>query len=162
MASPIVDAQPAVAPLHLPWYIGVGNAFANRLLRLGVPMGPNWLLTVTGRKSGEPRTTPIAIVERDGERYVQSPFGITQWCRNLRAAGEATIQRGRHREHVHVAELPPVEGGPVLRSLVARPAGPLERMAASWFPIDADAPEAAWVELAASHPVFRIVESTAT
>jgi len=37
----------------------------------------NWyLLTVPGRKSGQPRTTPIAVVEQDGKRYLLAPYGV--------------------------------------------------------------------------------------
>ena len=36
------------------------------LLAAGVPMGPDVLLTVRGRKSGLPRATPAAICEPAG------------------------------------------------------------------------------------------------
>jgi deazaflavin-dependent oxidoreductase (nitroreductase family) len=67
-----------------------------RLLRLGVKMGPMILLTVRGRKSGQPRTTPVAMTEHDGKRYLVGTFGDVNWVRNLRAAGEATLRSGRH------------------------------------------------------------------
>jgi alpha-D-ribose 1-methylphosphonate 5-triphosphate synthase subunit PhnH len=37
------------------------NAIAKPLLAIGIPMGPDVLLTVRGRKSGLPRTTPVTI-----------------------------------------------------------------------------------------------------
>lgn len=40
------------------------------LLRLGVPLGPNRLVTVPGRKSGLPRTTPLAVIDDGGRRWV--------------------------------------------------------------------------------------------
>jgi deazaflavin-dependent oxidoreductase (nitroreductase family) len=61
-------------------------------MRLGLPMGPNTLLTVRGRTSGLPRTAPVAIAEIDGARYVIGAYGDVDWTRNLRAAGEASIQ----------------------------------------------------------------------
>ena len=68
------------------------------LLAAGVPLGPNGLLTVRGRKSGLPRTTPLAIIDVAGRRWLWSPWGDVQWVRNLRAAGSATITvRGRRR-----------------------------------------------------------------
>ena len=42
------------------------------LLRLGVPMGPMVLLTVRGRKSGQPRTTPVDLFEGSGRSYLVS------------------------------------------------------------------------------------------
>jgi deazaflavin-dependent oxidoreductase (nitroreductase family) len=68
-------------------------------------LGPNALITVRGRKSGQPRTTPVALVEIDGRRWVIGTFGDTNWVRNLRAAGEATLSVGRRREDVKANEL---------------------------------------------------------
>ena len=76
-----------------------------RVLKAGALMGPNALITVRGRKSGLPRTTPVALVEIDGRRWVIGTFGDTNWVRNLRAAGEATVSVGRRREDVKAAEL---------------------------------------------------------
>jgi deazaflavin-dependent oxidoreductase (nitroreductase family) len=65
---------------------------------------PVLLLTTTGRKSGEPRTTPL-IFARDGDDYlvVASMGGAPQhpnWYRNLAAQPEARIQV--RAEHVDV------------------------------------------------------------
>ena len=81
------------------------NPIASRLLAAGVPLGPNGLLTVPGRKTGLPRSTPVAIIDVAGRRWVWSPWGDVNWVRNLRAAGHATITvRGRNEE-VAVTEL---------------------------------------------------------
>jgi deazaflavin-dependent oxidoreductase (nitroreductase family) len=72
-------------------------------------MGPNGLITVRGRTSGEPRTTPVAFVDIDGRTWVQSPFGDVNWVRNLRAAGEATITVGKRTEEVRAVELSKAE-----------------------------------------------------
>jgi deazaflavin-dependent oxidoreductase (nitroreductase family) len=75
------------------------------LLVAGMPIGPNRLVTIRGRKSGLPRTTPLAIIEEGGRRWVWAPWGEVQWVRNLRAAGRATIaERGRN-EDVRATEL---------------------------------------------------------
>jgi len=91
--------------MHVPGYVGVFNPIARRVLKAGALMGPNALITVRGRKSGLPRTTPVALVEIDGRRWVIGTFGDTNWVRNLRAAGEATVSVGRRREDVKAAEL---------------------------------------------------------
>jgi deazaflavin-dependent oxidoreductase (nitroreductase family) len=77
------------------------------------------LLTVRGRKSGEPRTTPIWVTVQNGQRWVISPYGQVQWVRNLRAAGEATLTRGRHIERVTAVEPGPQEAAPLLKSTLA-------------------------------------------
>lgn len=85
------------------------NSLTTRLLRLGMPMGPNVLLTVRGRSSGEPRTAPVAVVEIERHRYIVGAYGDVQWVRNLRAAGEAEIATRGRTEHVTARELDPVE-----------------------------------------------------
>ena len=67
------------------------------------------LLTVAGRKSGQPHTVPVAYVERDGAYYLAATAGgqpkEPQWVRNLRAASTATIEVGRERKTVSVEVL---------------------------------------------------------
>jgi deazaflavin-dependent oxidoreductase (nitroreductase family) len=75
-----------------PALIRLSGPIANRLLGIGLPMGPNRILTVRGRTSGEPRSAPVAVIEVDGRWWVVGTFGETHWVRNLRAAGEATIR----------------------------------------------------------------------
>ncbi len=74
-------------------------------LRRGLPAGPNTLMTVRGRKTGEPRTVPVAAFEVDGHRYVIGAYGDVQWVRNLRAAGEATVRLNGQDVHVTAHEL---------------------------------------------------------
>jgi deazaflavin-dependent oxidoreductase (nitroreductase family) len=80
-----------------------------RLLAAGVPLGFNGLITISGRKSGLPRTTPVAILDVSGRRWVWAPWGEVHWVRNLRAAGRATITVRRREEDVRATELDPVE-----------------------------------------------------
>jgi len=89
-----------------------------RVIRRGLGE-PNVLLTVRGRSSGRPRTTPLAMLELGGVRYLQASFGITNWVRNLRAAGEASVSRGSWSETFDVVELPPETAGPMLRDALA-------------------------------------------
>ena len=79
------------------------------LLFLGIPLGPNALITIRGRTSGLPRTTPVAIIEVSGRRWIWSPWGEVHWVRNLRAAGRATLSVRRQAEEVRATELGPDE-----------------------------------------------------
>ena len=95
-----------------PMYVRVGNVLTTTLLRAGFKfngMGlkdhPMYLFTVRGRKSGQPRTIPIVIIEQKGQRYLNSPFGMVNWVRNLQSAGEAILTRGRRSETVTASEL---------------------------------------------------------
>ena len=89
----------------VPALVRYSNPLTRRLLRIGVPMGPNLLLTVRGRTSGEPRTAPVAVVAIDGRRWVIGAYGDVQWTRNLRVAGEADLEANGRTEHVTAAEL---------------------------------------------------------
>jgi deazaflavin-dependent oxidoreductase (nitroreductase family) len=109
--------------LHPPRGINLFNAIAKPLLAAGMPMGFNGLLTVRGRKSGVPRTTPIAVINVDGRRWVWSPWGEVHWVRNLRAAGRATVEVRRKTEEVTATELSPAERVAFFRDVV----GPLAR-----------------------------------
>ena len=83
-----------------PWWVTTFGPIAKSLLAAGVPLGFNGLITVPGRTTGMPRTTPVAIiVDGSGRRWIWAPWGDVQWVRNLRAAGRATITvRGRREE----------------------------------------------------------------
>ena len=97
------------APSRPPFFVSLFNPIARRLLRGGLPMGPNALLTVRGRTSGLDRTTPVAVVSIDDRRWVIATFGDTNWARNLRAAGRATVTINRRAEAVGARELSTTE-----------------------------------------------------
>jgi deazaflavin-dependent oxidoreductase (nitroreductase family) len=98
------------SPARAPRFVGIFSPFAQRLLGAGIPLGPNALITIRGRKSGIERTTPVALVEIGGKRWVIGTFGETNWVRNLRAAGAATMTVGKRHEHVKAKELAHSEG----------------------------------------------------
>src|SRR6266571_6532016 len=73
-------------PGRVPGYVPFVNAIARPLLAAGFPLGFNGLLTIRGRKSGLPRTTPVAIIEVSGRRWVWAPWG------DARAASTGVVQ----------------------------------------------------------------------
>jgi deazaflavin-dependent oxidoreductase (nitroreductase family) len=90
-----------------PRRVTIFTPVAKFLLAAGVPMGFNGLVTIRGRTSGLPRTTPVAIIEVSGRRWVWAPWGDVHWVRNLRAAGRATVTVRRRTEDVRAVELDP-------------------------------------------------------
>ncbi len=106
-----------------PWVFRFFNPIARFLLAAGVPLGPNGLITTRGRKSGLQRTTPVAIIEVSGRRWIWAPWGEVHWVRNLRAAGRATITVRRRNEEVSATELDPTERVGFFRDVL----GPLAR-----------------------------------
>jgi len=125
------------------------------LLAAGVPMGFNRLVTIRGRKSGLPRTTPIAVIEVSGRRWMWAPWGEVHWVRNLRAAGRATITVRGREEDVSATELDPTQRVGFFRDV----AGPVARGIpfGVWFiriidGVDLDRP----LEAAEGRPVFEL------
>ncbi|OBI76987.1 nitroreductase/quinone reductase family protein [Mycobacterium sp. E740] len=105
-----------------PWLKHV-NKMMIALLRLGVPISRHEspvVLTVPGRATGKPRSTPVTPMLVDGIRYVVSGYPGSDWVRNVRAAETATLRKGRHCERVRLVELPPTQARPVLREFPAQ------------------------------------------
>jgi deazaflavin-dependent oxidoreductase (nitroreductase family) len=131
----------------------MNDALIAVLLRAGVKLGTASLLTVRGRKSGQPHTVPVLLVEQGGQRWLVAPYGVVQWVRNIRAAGAATLTRGRRSEDIRVTELSAEEAAPILKRYLA-----LQHAAdiRSYFAATKDSPLEAFEREAARHPVFQI------
>jgi deazaflavin-dependent oxidoreductase (nitroreductase family) len=133
----------------------------NKLLEWGAPLGPNVLVTIRGRKSGEPRTQPLAIFSDGGRRWLIGTFGDTNWCRNLRANPDIDIRHGRHHEQLHARELSREEAELFFSHDL--PMGishlPLYLRVFSRFFLRATAPvmKTDPIAAAATHPVFELV-----
>lgn len=143
-----------------PAFIRASNPLARRLLRLGMPMGPNVLLTVRGRTTGLPRSAPVAIAAYGGRRWIIAAYGEVQWVRNLREAGEAEVRRRGRTERIRAIELSPAEALSFYRDTMpafVRSLPSFGRLFARLLfsiagPEVLDDPVAA----AASHPVFEV------
>lgn len=103
--------------LKPPWWLKPANKIFIQMSRLGMSFGGESpvVLTVPGRKSGKPRSTPITPMTVDGKRYVVGGFPGADWVQNVRAASEVTLTRGRRRERARMVELSPEDARPVLR-----------------------------------------------
>lgn len=131
------------------------NVLIRGLLLLGLGPPRTYLLTVRGRKTGRPHSTPVTLVKVEGQRWLVSPYGEVAWVRNARAAGRVTLARGWHSEPVAIRELPPTESAPVLKRYVTEV--PITR---PYFDVRPDSPLAAFVAEAPRHPVFLIEPTT--
>jgi deazaflavin-dependent oxidoreductase (nitroreductase family) len=84
--------------------------------KLGIPTGPAMVLTVPGRKSGRPRSTPMMPFEFQGGLYAVAGYPGADWAANARAAGTGMLARGRRSRGVRIVELTAEEARPVLRA----------------------------------------------
>lgn len=98
--------------------VNVVNKVIVRLQRAGIAFGPMQLLTVAGRRSGEPRTFPIAVLPLTGGRYIIQAYPKAAWVANVLAADTVTLSRGRRASVVRLVEVPVEERRPLLREVV--------------------------------------------
>jgi deazaflavin-dependent oxidoreductase (nitroreductase family) len=101
------------------WMVRLNRA----LLRRGLRIGSQHLLTTPGRRTGEPRSTPISVATVDGTRYIVAAFADAAWVANVRAAGTGSLTRGPRTESVRLVELPTEERGPILRAFLGQVRG---------------------------------------
>jgi deazaflavin-dependent oxidoreductase (nitroreductase family) len=101
-----------------PWWLKYVNKAMVGMQKLGVGFGGKGpvILTMPGRKSGKPRSTPVTPMTVDGSRYVVGGLPGGDWAANARAAGEATLRIGRHTERVRMVEMPVEDARPLLRA----------------------------------------------
>ena len=71
------------------------NRSIRRLVRRGISVWGARDLRLRGRKSGEIRSTVVNVLDLDGERFLVAPRGTTEWVKNLRAAGVASVPVSR-------------------------------------------------------------------
>jgi deazaflavin-dependent oxidoreductase (nitroreductase family) len=131
--------------------VRIVNFLAERLVDLNVGPRHRYLLTVHGRRTGRPYTTPVAIVDHGTKRYLVAPYGEVAWVRNVRAHGRATIRRGRHAEQVTISEVPVGDRPPILQKYLA-----LEPITRAYFLSSATSPVEDFRQDAAAHPVFLV------
>jgi len=114
----MANADGLKPPPKPPWWLKPANKVFIQLSRLGLSVGGESpvVLTVPGRKSGAPRSTPVTPMTVDGKQYVVGGFPGADWVRNVRAAGEVTLRRGRNQDRVRMVELPADEARPFLRA----------------------------------------------
>jgi deazaflavin-dependent oxidoreductase (nitroreductase family) len=100
-------------------------------------------LTVAGRRTGRPHTVPVIPVDVDGASYLVSPFGESDWVRNLRRAGTGQLSRRTGTETFRATELPVAQRPPIIATYRRRARRDVDRYFTR-LPDPAD------------HPVFRI------
>ena len=91
------------------------NKFMIAMQKLGIPTGPPMVLTVPGRKTGRPRSTPMTPFSLDGQLYAVAGFPGADWARNARAARAGTLRKGRKIRRIKITELTAEQARPVLR-----------------------------------------------
>jgi deazaflavin-dependent oxidoreductase (nitroreductase family) len=139
------------------WFTrNVFNRTVAGLTRLGISVLGSRVLETRGRKSGEPRRTPVNLLTVDGHDYLVSPRGNGQWVRNVRAdGGRLTLILGRRRQAYQARELSTedVRTAQILRAYLKRWKAEVGVFFDGAAP---DSTDAELVAIAPKHPIFEL------
>ena len=136
------------------WFTkNVFNRVVALLTRAGVSVWGSRVLEVRGRKTGEPRRTPVNLLTVDGSRYLVAPRGHTQWVRNLRARGEGRLLLGRRVEEFTAEEIADDDKPRILRPYLKRWKW---EVGAFFGGVGPDASDDELRRIAPDHPIFRV------
>lgn len=141
------------------WFTAhVFNPAVATLTRLGLSVAGSRVLEVRGRKTGQPRRTPVNLLIVDGNRYLVAPRGQTQWVRNLRAQGEGRLLVGRRTERFSATEIADADKPALLRAYLKRSNW---EVGTFFDGVGPESPDDELRRIAPDHPVFRISEPAA-
>ncbi len=132
----------------------VFNSVVALCTRWGITVWGSRQLYVRGRSSGELRQTPVNLLSFQGGQYLIAPRGVTQWVRNLRAAGEGELRLGRRVERFTPQELTDAEKPAVLRAYLKR--WKFE-IGVFFDGVGPGATDAELLAIAGGYPVFRVI-----
>lgn len=136
------------------WFTkNVFNRIVAGLTRLGVSVAGSRVLEVKGRKSGEWRRTPVNLLAHEGDRYLVSPRGDTQWVRNMRASGGGRLVLGGRAEEFTASEIGNDEKPALLRAYLEKWKW---EVGAFFGGVGPDASDEELRRIAPDHPAFRI------
>jgi deazaflavin-dependent oxidoreductase (nitroreductase family) len=125
------------------------NAAAKKVMNNGLVA-----LEVIGRKSGQVVSFPLVMMTVDGQRYLASMLGESQWVHNVRAAGGKAVLNSGGRQDVQLEEIPATQRAPLLKAYLHAAPGARPHVL-----VDMDAPLAEFEKIAAEYPVFHVVSN---
>jgi deazaflavin-dependent oxidoreductase (nitroreductase family) len=121
--------------------------------RLGISVWGSRVLRVRGRKSGEWRSSPVNLLNREGTQYLVAPRGQTQWVRNIRVAGGGELVVGSRVQPFKAIEISDAEKVPILRDYLKR--WKFE-VGVFFGGVGPDSTDEELRRIAPDHPVFRV------
>jgi deazaflavin-dependent oxidoreductase (nitroreductase family) len=110
------------------------------------------VLTVPGRRTGRPNSVPVFPLDHDGRTFLVCPRGESDWVKNLRVAGTATLERKGQRTAVSAIEVVDSRKPPILAAYLKR----WGKLVGSYFGVGADATHDELAGIAPRHPIFAI------
>jgi deazaflavin-dependent oxidoreductase (nitroreductase family) len=131
------------------------NLWFRALTTLGLGASYRQILTVPGRKTGRPHSTPVDVIEVGGDRWLVAGYGPANWVLNTRAHGKVALRRGGHSETYKVEEAGAEDAIPVLRKYIAE-----IHVTRPYFDATANSSDEAVAAELSRHAVFRLIPPT--
>ena len=128
------------------------NSWFRVLTKLGLGAPYRHLLTVRGRKTGRPHSTPVDVIEAGGDRWLVAGYGPANWVLNTRAAGQVPLSRGDRSETYKAEEAAAKDAVPVLRKYIAE-----IRVTRAYFDATPNSSDEAIGAELSRHAVFRLI-----
>jgi deazaflavin-dependent oxidoreductase (nitroreductase family) len=135
----------------------VFNPAVAGLTRIGLPLAGSRVLEVRGRKTGEPRRTPVNLLKHEDARYLVAPRGQTQWVKNVRVDPQARLIAGRRSESISLLEVPEGERVSILRAYLEKWKWEVGQFFGGVGP---DSSDEELAEISSDHPVFRVEQGS--
>ncbi|MFD5199202.1 nitroreductase family deazaflavin-dependent oxidoreductase [Streptomyces sp. NPDC058375] len=132
------------------------NKVVGRLARHGLSLMGSAELSVRGRKSGQMQRIPVNAHTFEGDRYLVSARGHSQWVRNMRAAGGGELRLGRRVSRFTAVEIADdAQKARIVRAYLERWGWEVNQY---FQGITAKSTDAELLAACPDHPVFRITE----
>lgn len=144
-------AHPAPPERRAPGWLKLLNRLNQALLARGIGPREQHVLSIPGRTSGIPRSTAVAVLEFNGDRYIVAGYAGADWVKNARHASAAELHRGRHHERILLDEVPADQRPPILREFAHHIRG-----GRAFLTITANATDDAVADASPQHPVFHV------
>jgi deazaflavin-dependent oxidoreductase (nitroreductase family) len=156
VAADVVEAPLDQAPAYFlqPSFIArLVNRLYGWITTIGFGLPNNYVLQISGRKTGKIRSVPVNVLSYNGKLFLVATRGHTQWSRNALATRNITLKRGRLRTEFRLRVVLDAEKPKILKAYVNR----FHRMAGRFFPVSPSAPSSAFAPIAARYPVFELI-----
>jgi deazaflavin-dependent oxidoreductase (nitroreductase family) len=132
-----------------------GNALFSFLTRMGWGAGYRWILSAPGRISGTMRSTPVDVMNIDGQRWLVAPYRETNWVKNVQAHPRVTLRRGGETDDLVAIPAAGSEVLPVIRQYLRQ-----VPITAAYWGVTAESADADIERESVTHPVFRLQDSS--
>jgi deazaflavin-dependent oxidoreductase (nitroreductase family) len=129
----------------------LANGIFRVMTRRGHGANYRYILTVEGRKSGIARSTPVDVMDVDGQRWLVAPYGEVNWVKNARASGQVELSRGGTSSRWKAQEVRGLDAVPAIRRYITS-----VPVTAAYWEVEADSPDEAVSAASELHPVFRL------